>query len=103
MAHLGDDPLPDGIYDEAAAAIVRYARESTERIAIDRETYQALTAHFTTEQVMEICFIVGLANLVNRFHATFLTDVDESIREAAEAGDRAAGVCPLPSPPVPRD
>jgi hypothetical protein len=25
---------------------------------------------------MELCFTVGVANVINRFHATFLTDVD---------------------------
>jgi hypothetical protein len=31
---------------------------------------------------MDLCFTVGLANLVNRFHATFHTDVDESTLRA---------------------
>jgi hypothetical protein len=31
---------------------------------------------------MDICLIVGLSNVVNRFHATFKTDVDPSTLEA---------------------
>lgn len=101
LRHIGDDPLPEGIYSAVEAAIIRYAQRSTQTIAIDQETYDALARHFTTPQLMEICVIVGLSNLVNRFHATFLTDVDESTLAALEAGDRAAGACPLPRPPRP--
>lgn len=103
LAHVGDDPLPRGLYGEADAAIVRYARRSTREIAIDRGTYDALAAHFSTEQLVEISFLVGLANLVHRLNATFLTDVDEFTVAAVEEGDRAAGACPVPRPPVPVD
>lgn len=98
LNHLGDDPLPEGVYDEAAAAIVRYAQVSTRSISIDQHIYDALAKHFTTEQIMEICLMVGAANFVNRFHATFLTDVDQSTLDNVEAGDRAAGACSLPRP-----
>jgi alkylhydroperoxidase family enzyme len=101
MRHLNDDPLPDGIYDAAQAAIVRYAQKSTRLEPIDDKTYGDLTAHFSTQQIMDICLTVGLSNLVNRFHATFQTDVDESTLEAVAAGDAIAGVCaiPIPKPP----
>jgi hypothetical protein len=36
-----------------------------------------------------------LSNEVNRFHATFLTDVDPAITDALEVS------CPLPLPPRP--
>jgi hypothetical protein len=35
---------------------------------------------------VELCFVVGLSNLVNRFHATFHTALDDSTRDAL-AGD----------------
>jgi hypothetical protein len=47
------------------------------------------------EQIIELCWRVSLSNLVNRFHATFLTDVD------AEFGTRLGDSCPLPIPPHP--
>ena len=50
---------------------------------------------------MEICLTVGFSNLVNRFHATFLTDVDESTLEVVETGDQLAGGRPLTHPPPP--
>jgi alkylhydroperoxidase family enzyme len=98
MRHVADEMLPDGIYDDAEAAIVRYARKATRLEAIDDRTYGALARHFSTEQIMDICLTVGLSNMVNRFHATFLTDVDEETLAEVEAGDRLAGSCPIPRP-----
>jgi len=94
LAHLGDDPLPEGVYDDSEAAIVRYAQRSTRMDAIDDDTYAALARHFDTRQIIEICFTVGMSNMINRFHATFLTDLDPLIR------DLVGPSCPLeyPSP-----
>jgi hypothetical protein len=39
--------------------------------------------------------------MVNRFHATFLTDLDAETLAAVEAGDATAGACALPRPPQP--
>jgi len=94
LAHLGDDPLPDGVYSPSEAAIVRYARQSTLHITISDELYAELARHFTRAQIIDICLVVGQSNVVNRFHATFLTDVDPSTIETISA----TGACPLPLP-----
>ena len=101
MRHLNDDPLPDGVYDEPQSAIVRYAQKSTRLQPIDDKTYGDLAAHFSNPQIMDICLTVGLSNMVNRFHATFQTDVDQATLEAVEEGDAIAGMCaiPIPKPP----
>lgn len=98
LNHLGDDRLPEGVYSESEAAIVRYAQVSTSSIFIDDEVYGELARHYTDEQLVEICIIVGLSNVVNRFHATFLTDVDEATTEANAEADAHAGACTLPRP-----
>ena len=100
LNHLGDDPLPEGVYDESEAAIVRYAQVSTKSIAIDDKIYGDLMKHFSIKQIMEICLMVGSSNFINRFHATFLSDVDKSTNEAVETADAQAGVCSLPRPQV---
>lgn len=92
LAHLGDDPLPEGVYSSEEAAIVRYSQRSTRMQPIDAKTYGDLAEHFETQQLIEICFTVGMSNMVNRFHATFLTDLDEWAEPAS---------CPLPYPPAP--
>jgi alkylhydroperoxidase family enzyme len=78
LSHLGDDPLPEGLYSPSEAAIIRYARQSTLHIKIDDAMYNELAKHFTRKQIIDICLVVGQSNIVNRFHATFLTDVDET-------------------------
>jgi len=95
LAHLGDEVLPEGVYEPDEAAIVRYAQRLTRLDVIDDATYAAVTGHFTREQIIELCFTVGLSNTVNRFHATFLTEVDPQTQEAL------APSCPLayPEPP----
>lgn len=101
MRHLTDEPMPDGVYTEAEAAIVRYARKSTRLEAIDDETYRNLDRHFSKEQIIDICLTVGLSNLINRFHATFRTDVDEATLEEVAAGNATAGSCPIGLPSRP--
>ncbi len=101
LGHLGDDPLPDGVYSDAEAAIVRYAQKSTKTLSIDDATYQALAKHFSVQQMIEICLNVGLAQMTNRFNATFLSDVDDYILEANERADRTTGACPIHYPPMP--
>ena len=101
MRHLVDDPLPAGVYDAAEEAIVRYAQKSTRLDPIDDATYSALERHFNTQEIIDITMTVGLSNMVNRFHATFRTDVDASTLAEVEAGDKIAGSCALRQPPTP--
>ncbi|MEO6398497.1 MAG: hypothetical protein ABIP13_08520 [Tepidiformaceae bacterium] len=101
LRHLGDDPLPPGLFDDADAAVVLYAQRSTRDIVIDDGTYEALARHYSAEQIVDICLTVGLSNMVNRFHATFRTDLDADTLAAVEAGDAAAGACAIPRPTPP--
>ncbi len=97
MSRLLDDPLPAGVYAPVEAAIIAYARKSTRLEPIDADTYGALARHFTNAQIIDLCLTVGLSNMINRFHATFLTDVDASTLAEVEAGN-PAGACPIPLP-----
>jgi alkylhydroperoxidase family enzyme len=92
LARLGDDPLPAGLFDDEATAIIRYSQASTRMLPIDDELYGALAEHFDRTQIVELCFVVGFSNIVNRFHATFLTTVDDATVAAF------ADACPLPLP-----
>lgn len=102
MHHLLDDPVPADVYEPAEAAIIAYAQKSTRLDPIDDRTYGALKQHFTDQQIIDICLTVGLSNMVNRFHATFRTDVDQDTLDVVAEGDAVAGgACPLPRPKSP--
>jgi alkylhydroperoxidase family enzyme len=101
VRHVGDDEPPADLYDAASTALLRYVRASARMQRIDDDLFGELAAHFSREQIMELCFEVGLAGSVNRFHATFLTELDDEtaacpipdlIAEAAQRGwRRSAG------------
>ena len=93
IAHLRDDPLPEGVYSPAEAAIVRFAQTSTRMAPISDELFRDLSAHFDTQQMIELCFTVGNSGIINRFHALFHTDLDDD----TTAG---LGASPLPLPEI---
>ena len=97
IAHLADDPLPDGVYRPWEAAVVRYAQRSARNETITDEVYEDLTRHFSVEKMIQICFVVGLASMTNRFHKTFLTTVDPTTQEEVAAS------CPVGVPQPPSD
>ena len=95
LAHIGDDELPPGVYNAADAAVVRYARLSSEMDVITDEFFAELSQHFSTRQLIDLCLTVGMCNMINRFHRTFLTDVDPETQAVL------APQCPLPLPEPP--
>lgn len=97
ISHLGDDPLPDGVFAPEEAAIIQYAQASTLMQPITDQLYGDLNRYFDTQRIMELWAVVSLSNQVNRFHATFLTDLDDRTRN--ELGSS----CPLPLPGHPGD
>ena len=95
MAHLLDEPFPDGMFSPDERAIIRFARTSALMQPITEDIWADLSAHFTTKQIMEISFTVGLDQLISRFHATVHTDLDDS------TVNQVAGTCRIPLPPPP--
>jgi alkylhydroperoxidase family enzyme len=85
MSHLLDDPLPEGMFSPAEEAIIVFARTSTWMQPITDEIYERLSEHFSTQQILEISFTVGLDQLISRFHATVRTDLDGVTDEATNA------------------
>ncbi len=56
--------------------MLTYADGLTRDVSVPDALWEALQARFSEKEIFELCFSVGTANLVNRVHATFLTDVD---------------------------
>lgn len=87
MAEAGASPL----FDAVDRLVIRYAEILTRTNRVNDELFRELATHFDQQELVELCFAVGLAALMNRVHATFKTDVDETTR--AEVGD--APFCPI--------
>ena len=88
-------PGGPGVFTPAEQVVVDYARRLARLEPIDDDLYDELTRHFTLQQIMELCFTVGIACTINRFHATFHTPLDAKTQAAF------AGGSPLPLPPRP--
>ena len=78
-------------FDGTDRLVLRYADVLTRENRVDDALYTELAACFTREELVALCFMVGLAALVNRVHATFLTDLDDTTRAAVGDGP----FCPI--------
>lgn len=87
MADAETSPL----FDVTDRLVLRYAEVLTRENRVNDALYAALEARFPREELLELCFTVGLAALVNRVHATFRTDLDDSTRAAVADGPS----CPI--------
>ena len=79
------------LFDATDRLVLRYAETLTRENRVSDELYAELAARFPQDELVELCFTVGLAALVNRVHATFGTGVDGITRAAV--GD--AAFCPI--------
>ena len=90
MAAMADwDRTP--VFDDTDRLVLRYAEVLTRENRVSDALYAELEARFPREELLELCMTVALAALVNRVHATFRTDVDDSTR--AEVDE--AQFCPI--------
>jgi alkylhydroperoxidase family enzyme len=87
MAEAAESPF----FDATDRLVIHYSEVLTRENRVSDALYAELAARFSREELVELCFAVGLAALVNRVHATFRTDLDESTH--AEVG--TAPFCPI--------
>jgi len=102
LRHLVDAHPPEGLYTEQDAVLIRYARILAGRQPVDDALYNDLATHFSEQQIIDICLLVGAQTLITFFNRTFLADVDEDFIRANEEADRAAGGRPIAYPPLQR-
>jgi len=97
LAGLAAAEPPADAFSPVEQVVVLYARRLTSGQPIDDDLYAELRRHFTLQQLMELCLTIGISNVINRFHATFHTPLDERTR-AEVAVDPPL---PLPAEPAP--
>ena len=90
MASMAE-PETCASFDETDRLVLRYSDILTRENRCDDALYAELAKRFPQIELLELSFTVGLSNLVNRVHATFRTDLDDSTR--AQVGD--APMCPI--------
>ena len=69
------------LFGEVDRLVLEYMESWKLNRRVPDELYERLTQHFTPRQIIDLCFTGGIADLINRFHATFETDVDEDTLE----------------------
>lgn len=67
-------------FDATDRLVLRYAEVLTKENRVSDSLYAELEARFPRDELIELCMAVSLAALVNRVHATFRTDLDDSTR-----------------------
>jgi alkylhydroperoxidase family enzyme len=95
LAGLVNPELTDPPFSPVEQLVVRYARRLTRLEPIDDHLYAELRQAFSLQQIMELCSTIGISNVVNRFHATFHTPLDDRTRDALGA------TSPIPLPEQP--
>jgi len=90
MASMAE-PETCASFDDTDRLVLRYAEVLTRENRVDDTRYAALEKRFPQIELLELSFTVGLSNLVNRVHATFRTDLDDSTRTKV----RDAPMCPI--------
>ena len=71
---------PSSLFDTTDRLVLRYADVLTKENRVNDKLYAELEARFPRDELVELCMTVSLAALVNRVHATFRTDLDDSTR-----------------------
>ena len=73
------EALPDfnsPALDEKEKAVVRFAKEVTERVSASEESINELRKYFNDSQIAELNLVVGAFNLLTRFSDTFKVDLE---------------------------
>jgi AhpD family alkylhydroperoxidase len=73
------------VFDAIDRLVLRYADSITQDVRCGDDLWAELAGRFSEREIFELAMSAGLAALVNRVHATFLTDVDERTASRVDA------------------
>ena len=66
-------------YSELEKLVIRYAEQVTRTTRVDASTVKALQAHLSNQQVVELSFVVALANMTNRLSACLGVELEKAM------------------------
>ena len=73
------EALPDfnsPLLDEKEKAVVRFAKEVTEKISASEGSINELRKYFNGSQILELNLVIGAFNILTRFADTFKVDLE---------------------------
>lgn len=76
LAHL-NDWRTDPAFDARERTVLEYADLMHRSVKVPDELYARLCAEFSEKEIVELAVTVGLGHLINRFHGTFQTRLDQ--------------------------
>ncbi|MFQ5881209.1 MAG: carboxymuconolactone decarboxylase family protein [Candidatus Methylomirabilales bacterium] len=65
------------MYSELERLVLRFAEDLTKKARTDEAVFQGLRNHLSEQELVELHFAVGIANLTNRFNDSLLTDLEQ--------------------------
>jgi alkylhydroperoxidase family enzyme len=65
-------------FDAVERVILEYAEVMAHNDKVSDDLYGRLREHLSERELIELMMMVGMSHLVNRFHATFLTELDRT-------------------------
>jgi alkylhydroperoxidase family enzyme len=65
------------VYSDVERIVLEYTEEIVRNIRISDDLFRRLSEHFTTQEIIDLCFISGISGIVNHIHGTFQTDIDD--------------------------
>ena len=70
------------VFDARDRVVLRFTDSLARENKVSDELYAELEHNFSEAEIMKLCITVSFAGLVNRVHATFNTDIDETTLDA---------------------
>ena len=70
------------LFDLRDRLVLRFTDSLAGENKVSDELYSELERNFSEAEIMKLCITVSFAGLVNRVHATFKTDIDETTLDA---------------------
>lgn len=72
------------LFDAKDRAVLAFTDSLAKNNKVSDELFAELSTLFSEQEIMKLCITVSFAGLVNRVHATFLTDVDQPTLESVD-------------------
>ena len=65
-------------FDPVERVILEYAEVMAHNGKVSDDLYRRLREHLSERELIELMMMVGMSHLVNRFHATFQTELERA-------------------------